>query len=221
MTAQDEDILTSRALLKSGKAVSTLMRNCITDRTINVDELLAGDRNAILIGIRITGYGAEYKVQMVCPDCGEKVTKDVDLGSLPIKRFPENAQQVAIGKNEFTYTLPVSKRNVVFRLMTGAMEQELLQLLERTRKLHMPDELVTTRLKFQVLSVGNESDPAQLANVIRTMPARDSRDLRNYIDSVTPGIELKTTFECPACGYLGEGVEVPLGTEFFWPAAGK
>ena len=221
MTAQDEDILTSRALLKSGKAVATLIRNCITDKSINVDDLLAGDRNAILIGVRITGYGNEYKVQVQCPECKETISKEVDLTSLPIRRFPETAQQVALGKNEFTYTLPVSKRNVVFRLMTGVMEQELLQLLERTRKLQMPDELVTTRLKFQVLSIAGETDPAKLAQLIRIMPARDSRDLRNHIDSITPGIELKTSFECPACGYLGEGVEVPLGTEFFWPTAGK
>src|SRR5512137_1986714 len=55
MTAKDEDILTSRALVRSGKVISTLLRSCIVDRSIDPDKMLVGDRNSALIGIRITG----------------------------------------------------------------------------------------------------------------------------------------------------------------------
>ena len=57
MTAKDEDILTSRALLKKGLAVDRLLENIIVDKRIKTHSLLVGDKNAIIIAARITGYG--------------------------------------------------------------------------------------------------------------------------------------------------------------------
>ena len=219
MTAKDEDILTSRALLKTGKAIPTLLQGCIIDKTVNVGEMLAGDRNAVLIGIRITGYGAEYKVVMTCPSCGGKASKEIDLSQVPIKRIPEDAVPSAPGTNQFSFKLPMSGKIVIFKLLTGNDEAELLATFERTRKAGLADEIVTTRLRSQVISIDGEEDKGKLANVIRNLPARDSISLRQYIDRVTPGVDLTTTFECPSCGDIDEEVEVPLGTEFFWPKA--
>ena len=219
MTAKDEDILTSRAYLKSGAAINALVKSCVTDKSIDVDNMISGDRNAVIIGIRITGYGDEYNVEMSCPSCAEKIKKSVSLSELPIKRFPEGVEPVEPGRNEFSFSLPISKKNVTFKLMTGQDEQELIKLLDRRQKSNLPDELVTTRLKIQVLSVDGERDPGKLSNIIMGLSARDSRSLRNYMDKINPGVELKTSFECQSCNYMDEGVEVPLGTEFFWPSA--
>src|SRR3954469_15055994 len=87
MTARDEDILTSRALLKQGKVISALLRSCLMDKSIDCDELLIGDRNAIMVGIRVTGYGAEYKVETSCPACDSRFKHQFDLSQLPIKRL--------------------------------------------------------------------------------------------------------------------------------------
>ena len=219
MTAKEEDILTSRALLKSGRAIPTLLQSCVLDKDVDVGEMLAGDRNAVLIGIRITGYGSDYKVNFTCGSCNEKISREVNLTSLPIKRFPENVTPVAPGKNEFFYKLPVSGKQVTFKLMTGDDEQELLSTFERSRKSGLADEIVTTRLRSQILSISGETDKGKLATTIRNLPARDSRSLRLYIDEITPGVKLVTDFECSSCGATQEEVEVPLGTEFFWPAA--
>lgn len=219
MTARDEDILTSRALLKSGKAISMLLRSCITDRGVDVDKMLEGDRNAALIGIRITGYGPDYNVTITCPNCGERTQRTIDLGQLPIKRMPEDVKPISQGLNEFAFKLPVSQRNVHFRMMTGEDSRELLQIIERTRKAGLNEELVTTRLKIQIVSIDGESDRGKLARMIETMPARDSRELRLHIDKISPGVELKTEFSCPSCDAETQEVEVPLGTEFFWPHA--
>jgi hypothetical protein len=91
-------------------------------------------------------------------------------------------------------------------------------MIERGKKLGTAEELVTNRLKFQVTSIGSERDPTKLAAIIRNLPARDSRELRVYMDKITPGVELKTKISCELCGYAGE-VEVPLSTDFFWPSA--
>jgi len=216
MTAKDEDILTSRALVRSGRVISSLLRSCIIDKTIDPDKMLVGDRNSALIGIRITGYGPGYPIKIECPECGAEVKKEVDLTSLPIKTFPEDLA-IEAGKNAFTFTMPVSKKVATFKLLTGEEEYELLQTIERGRKTNSGEELVTGRLKMQVIELSGEKDPQKLASTIRNLPARDSRELRRYIDKITPGIELTTDFSCELCSFKGE-VEVPLGTDFFWPS---
>ena len=67
LTAADEDILTSRALLRTGKAIDTMLSNVLMNKSINVDDFISGDKNAILTFLRITGYGPEYDVEVDCP----------------------------------------------------------------------------------------------------------------------------------------------------------
>jgi hypothetical protein len=218
MTAKEEDILTSRALLKSGKALPMLLQSCLTDKTINVDEMLAGDRNAALIGIRMTGYGPAYNVAITCPSCGAEAKKEIDLRELPIKHVPSNINPIAPNTNEFEFTLPTNGRRVTFKLLSGADEQEMISTAEGLRKNGLNEAVITTRLKTQILSISGETDKSVLATIIKNMTARDSRALRKYIDDMTPGVELKAPFACVVCGENSEGVEVPLGPEFFWPS---
>ena len=70
MTAKEEDILTSRTLLKNGVAIDRVIQSLITDKRVNSDSLLVGDRNAILIAARVSGYGNEYNTTVGCPACG-------------------------------------------------------------------------------------------------------------------------------------------------------
>jgi len=217
MTARDEDILTSRGLLKSGRALDTLLKSCILDRSIDVDSMLAGDRNAALVAIRITGYGQQYKVKVNCPACDAAVEHEFDLSVLPVKRL--GADPVQPGVNEFLFHLSVCNKDVTFKLLTGADERELSTILERTKKAGSGiDGLVTTRLLQQIVSIGGEKDRSKLAGIIRNLSARDSRDLRTFMDKVSPGVEMKQSLACNACGEESE-VDVPMGTEFFWPGS--
>ena len=217
MTAKEEDILTSQGLLRQGKALDVLLKSCMVDKRIDVDQMLAGDRNAALIAIRITGYGQAYKVKVECPQCGQKCDHEFDLAKLPVK--PLGADPVQPNTNQFSFRLPILQKDVIFRLMTGADERELSTIFDRQRKMGgMIDSLITTRLHHQVVSVGGETDRAKLMRLIQSMPARDSRELRAHIERVTSGVDMKQEFECSQCGAVEE-VDVPLGTEFFWPQA--
>ena len=218
MTAKEEDILTSRALLKQGKAISALLKSCICDKTIDPDAMLSGDRNAALIAIRITGYGPEYETEIDCPKCGDKQKHTFDLKSLSIKYC--GAVPCTPCSNAFSFKLPVLCRDVVFKLFTGADERDLSLTLERAKKASGASGIessITTRLSMQVLSIGGETDRAKLVQLVRNLPAKDSRSLRTYIDEISPGIEMKQMFVCDSCSEETE-VEVPLGTEFFWPS---
>lgn len=217
MTARDEDILTSRALLKQGKAVDALLRSCILNKAIDITQMLTGDRNAVMVAIRITGYGADYQAQLDCPKCDEKVKATFDLSQLPIKPLGKEPREE--GKNEFEFDLPVSKKKVVFKLLTGADEKDLSDLLSRTQKMGNGVEGgVTARLLMSIISLGGETDRNKLAQAIRNLPARDSRAFRAELDKVSPGVDMTQKFSCPSCGEESE-VNVPIGTEFFWPEA--
>ena len=69
MTAREEDILTSRAFIKKGTVITELIRSCLVDKRIDPNSLLSGDRNALMVAIRVTGYGVEYSTEVTCPVC--------------------------------------------------------------------------------------------------------------------------------------------------------
>ncbi len=216
MTARDEDILTSRGLIKTGRVIDVLLRSCLIDKRIDVDSMLAGDRNAALIAIRITGYGQEYTVGVQCPACGHQYKHSFDLARLPVKILSES--DVEAGKNEFSFDLPISRQRVVFKLLNGADERELSTNLEAARKATGGQEsMVTMRLQQQVISIGQEKSKDKLAQIIRNMPARDSRDLRKHMNLMSPDVDMNQAVVCPSCTE-STVMEVPMGTEFFWPS---
>jgi hypothetical protein len=215
MTAREEDILTSRALIKKGTVITHLLKSCMTDKRVDPDEMLSGDRNAIMTAVRITGYGSDYNVEVECPACSEKSKQTFDLATLPIKRL--TVTPVAEGANLFDFTLPVSKKRVRFKFLTGADEAELAVVQERKKKQGMSsDNLVTQRLMFAIQAIDNVSDKTKIATFCRNMPARDSLELRRYIDTNEPGIEMKSWMDCPSCLEHSE-VRLPIGAAFFWP----
>ncbi len=215
MTAREEDILTSKALIKKGTVISHLLKSCLVNKSIQPENMLAGDRNAIMTALRITGYGAEYNVEVDCPACAERSKQTFNLTELPIKRL--DISPVAEGVNLFEFQLPVSKKNVRFKFLTGRDEQEIMITMERKKKTGLSGEnLVTTRLSHALVSIEGITDRTKIGMFIRNMPARDSLELRRYIDRAEPGIDMKAWMDCPACLESSE-VRLPMGASFFWP----
>ncbi len=215
MTAKEEDILTSRSLIKKGTVITHLLKSCMTDKSVDPDLMLSGDRNAVMTAVRITGYGADYNVEVDCPSCGERSKQSFDLSKLPIKRLL--IEPVAVGSNLFEYQLPLTEKTVRFKFLTGADEAELATIQERKKKQGMTAEnLVTQRLMFAIQSIDGITDKSKIAMFCRHMPARDSLALRKFIDKNEPGIDMKSWMDCPSCLEHSE-VRLPIGAAFFWP----
>ena len=218
MTAQEEDILLSRALIKDGTVLTHLLASCITDKSINPKDMVAGDRSALLVAIRVTGYGAEYRADISCPACETRQSAAFDLTDMPIKRLA--VEPIAPGTNQFDFMLPISKKRVTFKLMTGRDEEEANLIMERRKKL-MPevvvDNVVTTRLESTIVAIDGISDRNKIAAFIRAMPAHDSRKLREYMTSIEPGIEMTGPLHCSRCSVTSQ-VSLPIGISFFWPS---
>jgi hypothetical protein len=218
MTTREEDILTTRAFIKKGTVITELIKSCVAESGIDLDALIAGDRNALMIGIRCTGYGAIYKPTMDCPACGTATEQVFDLGKLAIK--PLEVSPVADGVNEFAFELPKTKANVTFKFLTGKDEEELLTMQERKKKIiaSQVDTLISDQLKATLLSVNTVRDRNKLAFFVDNMPGQDSLALREYMRTIQPGIDMTAQFECDKCNH-NEEVQIPIGIEFFWPSS--
>tara|TARA_B100000131_G_scaffold110724_1_gene107701 strand:- start:14236 stop:15090 length:855 start_codon:yes stop_codon:yes gene_type:complete len=215
MTAKEEDILTSRALIKKGTVITHLIKSCLVNKAIDVDAMTVGDRNAIMTALRVTGYGSEYTAEVQCPACGEQSKQDFQLTELPIKRL--DSDPVAEGANLFEFKLPVTKKTVHFKFLTGADETNLTVMMERRKKQGGESEnLVTTRLQHQIVAIEGIKDRNKINTFVRNMPARDSLALRKHIDGSEPGLDMKTWMDCPHCMETSE-VRLPMGASFFWP----
>jgi len=217
MTAREEDILMSSALIKQGKVLSQLLSSCIVDKTIDPSDLLSGDRNAIMVSIRITGYGANYDAITICPKCSAKSTQSYNLGDLSIKRL--EIQPVGEDQNVFQFKLPVTGKTVYFKFLSGKEEEERSISISRMRRLtggKSVDRDVTSRLEYQAVAIDGIEDRNAISQFISKMPARDSRALRKYIKDNEPGIDLSVDMKCPECLKQGR-VALPIGASFFWP----
>jgi hypothetical protein len=212
MTAREEDILTSANLIKKGIVIDKLLEALIVDKSIKLDDMLLGDKNAILIASRILAYGKDYEVEVD----GKEVV--VDLTTLKEKKLDEKI--VVNGANEFDFELPATKRKLTFKLLTQSDEKSMDKEIEGYKKIG--DGIgyeTTTRLKHQILSVDGDAKKASINSFVdNEFLSRDSRDFRAYVNSINPDVEMKSV-------YIDEdGNEkeftVPMTVTFLWPSVG-
>ena len=205
MTAKEEDILTNQSYIKNGTVLDKLMKSLIVSK-IDYDELLIGDKNAIMVAARILGYGAEYKFDYA----GEEQL--VDLSSLDNK--PLNEKLFLTRTNEFSFILPKSTNNITFKLLTHKDEQDIARELEGLKKINKdaaPE--LSTRLKYMIVSVEGKRDKKDIREFVDNyLLAQDSRALREYVREIQPDVDL-TFFPDGS----EDRVSLPIGLKFFWP----
>ncbi len=217
MTAKEEDILTSETLLKKGVAINRMISSLILDKNIRVEDLLLGDKNAILIASRITGFGPSYGVNATCPSCYKKSDTTFDLReiqSTDISETPEDVEVLESGL--FAFTLPVSGVRVTVKLLTAADEQVLQRHTENKKRLKKESSLITDLLKAIVVAANDHTDRVTIDKFVESVPTQDVTHLRKQYEKVKPDMDIKFDFECPVCSYFGE-VVMPMTAEFFWP----
>ena len=219
MTAKEEDILSDRSLLKKGVAVDRTLENLIVDKTIKLENLLVGDKNALLIAARRTGYGDEYITKVTCPSCGEVDEFSFSLSDLGHNDFEHNLELEEVeltSNNTFKLTLPMSKVVVECRMLTGKDESILSKKSLRQGRKNEKSTILTDTLVLMMVAINDQTDKVQLASFAHNMPARDSRYLRAVANRVTPNVNMETDFQCSSCG-AEAALEVPLTADFFWP----
>lgn len=216
MTAREEDILMSRAYIKRGTVINELIRSCMIDKSADPADLIAGDRNAIMVALRITGYGSNYRVEATCPACSKSGPQTFDLGNLSIKRL--EIEPCRARDNAFSFTLPVTKKTVIFKFLTGHDSADLAAQMERMRSItpDAPEPNITLFLEKSIISIGEVTDRVKISTFVRSMPAQDSRTLRKFIKDNEPNIDMTNEMTCTSCGEASR-VDMPIGGSFLWP----
>ena len=210
MTAKEEDILTSQNLIKKGVVIDRLLDSLIITNGVKSNDLLLGDKNAVMVAARILAYGPEYACEVTNPTTGEPVSHTFNLADCPFKKLPKDVKE-----NNFEVDLPISKKKITFKLLDGKEEEQILKDIDASKKLgsQVSPEL-TTRLRYSLTSVDGDKSSSVINNFAQNMLARDSMHLRKIMRDVTPDIDLSQEIEI---GGETVTVNIPMTVGFFWP----
>ena len=219
MTAKDEDVLTSRSLLKSGLAIDRLLQNLIVDKSIDPNSLLVGDKNAVLVEARIHAYTADYETRISCPACGVSQVNQFDLRDVQHNQGDDWGDLDITGPDEdglFAIKLPRTKAEVRVRLLTGHDEKAVMKMIENRRANKLPEAPVTAHIKTFIASVNGHTNRSDVNNFVDNMPTLDSHHLRVCYNKLVPNVDMTLPLQCGECGTESR-LEVPFTADFFWP----
>lgn len=216
MTVNEEKILTTSRLVKSGQALDMIFQNCIKSR-INPSELLSSDRVFLMLWLRSISYGNIYKFNLTCPNnaCGRRFEYEVDLSEHPIEEIEDSSVE-----EPFELTLPVMKYKIWFRLPRGKDEIEIIKMQNKPKKVDDTDESIVRRLSSVIEKIedpeGNEIPSAQHQAFVESMVGRDASEFRKAIDSHDGGVEDIQNIQCPHCDHEFD-TPIPITESFFRP----
>jgi hypothetical protein len=210
MTAREEDILTNQNFIEKGTVIDKLLQSLIVT-PIDYNELITGDKNAILVAARILGYGKDYEFDYK----GETIK--IDLTTVEDKPF--NEKLVVNRENKFDFTLPTSKTPVTFKILNHGDEKAIeneVKGLKRLNKNSSPE--LSTRLKHLITSVNGNFEKSTIREFVDTqLLARDARALRNYVGEMQPDVNLNFEYEEKNGDFVT--LPIPITLNFFWPDA--
>jgi len=219
MTAKEEDILTNESFIKKGIVLDRLLESLIVDKNVKIDNLLTGDKNALFIAARRLAYGDNYgPIEVTCNSCREKSNVTIDLSEIKFKEYDFSNKQK--GLNFFEFVLPYSKRVLKVKILSNKDDVDIETELKGLAKIGKSSSEVTTRLKHIIVSVDGNNDKSYIRQFVdNDLLSRDSIELRKFIRSMSPDIDLNFNFTCEHC-QAEERVGVPMTVQFFWPESG-
>jgi hypothetical protein len=209
LTTADENILTSPNLLESGKFLEILINRKLLEPDLRYNDLLPGDRNAIMLWLRATGYGEMYEI-IAYDENNEPFDTEVNLSQL--KTINLNVEPDADGL--FTYTLPLSKAVIRFKMLTVGELDRLEELLEQNKDNPVNEE-TTMVLESQIVEINGNKDRTFIKDFINNMRLLDSKSLREHFNSIECGIDMTLNLQTPGGGSIT--TFLPLTPKFFWP----
>lgn len=213
MTSVDEDLLTTPSLIDSGMVLDLLLKRKIKSKGVNPEDLLVGDRNAIILYLRSSSYGSDYTVQVTDPRNGTTFKTTVDLLKLKYKEVKELPDSQGL----FTVELPMRKKLVKFRLLTSGEETNLFKKAEAQKEAYGKEynQYSTMKLKSHVISIGDKTDRTYIDKFIDAMPALDAFTIRKKLIEVSPDVDMEYMFTAKD-GYTFNA-NLSIGLDFFFP----
>lgn len=212
MTAQEEDILTNTNYIEKGIVIDKLLQSMIVDKNINLNTLLLGDKEYLMVAARILGYGKEYKFQYPIPGTDEQEEIIVDLTQLPEKQLDSTQKD-----NEFKFYLPLSKVDITFKLLTQEDDNKIQEEVKGIKKLNkMANPEPSTRLKYIITSINGNQDSKFIREFVdKNLLIGDAKALRKEYNKISPGVEFKIIHQFS--NGTQESINIPININFLWP----
>lgn len=214
-TAKEENILVSKNLISKGTAMDAFLNSLIVDRSIRIDDMLGGDKAALIMAARIMAYGKEYVTKIKCPKCQEENEQVIDLSLFKNKELNFDGYENGIHK----VFLNVCKKWVGFKILTQRDESEIeaeIKAYKKLSKMSLVSPDITVRLKHQIVEVDGNSDKKVINTFVDNLLTIDSLQLRKEITKVNPDVDIKVDFECQSCDH-SERMVMPIGLSFLYP----
>jgi hypothetical protein len=214
LTAKEEDILTSPNLIKKGIHLDRLLESIVVEPGVNINDLMVGDKNAILVSTRVLAFGPKYEIVIVDKDTGDDTPIAIDLGNVQIKEVDDS---ILNRNNEYDFTLPKSGIAIKFKLLTHGDEVAINKDIEAMEKLSGTGNEITTRFRRIITEINGNRDTSNIADFVSNkLQVMDSRALRKYITTITPDLDLTFQHTYPISGET-EALRIPFGFDFFYP----
>jgi len=215
MTSKDEDLLTTPSLLESGMVLDMLLKRKIKTIGVNPEDLLPGDRNAIILFLRSSSYGAEYTVQVTDPRTGIPFKTTVDLLNLRYKEVEEKPDQYGY----FTVELPMRKKLVTIRLLTSGEETKLFKKSESIKEAYSEEfsQFNTLKLKAHIIAINEKTERSYIDKFVDAMPALDAFTIRRKILDISPDVDM--AYEFTTKDNFKFKANLTVGIDFFFPQA--
>lgn len=212
MTTEDEELLFSNNLIDNGTVFNKLIEAKVKN-DIKVEDLLIGDFNQILLFLRKTAYGNDYKVRVYDPHAESFVSKEVDLDKLEHVGLGEGYME----NGEYEFILPLLKKKITFRLPTVGLGDIINKVAEKRKN---PKTGVipylTTKLEYLITSIDGDDDPANITSLSKRMPPKDRLDFTKFMNSVEPKVDLNYKFISDHNGEEFDS-DIVLSFDFFYP----
>lgn len=164
LTAYDENMILSPGLYEDGSFLTKLLEAKILDE-FNPINLLPGDRDAIVIWLRATGYGNEYPITVTDPESGKEFNTTFDLSTIKYKPFNLKADE----NGYFDFTLPVSGDVIKFKFLTIADHKFLSDLKAKETMMVGVSELRDAIDRINRIIKDNENIKQEVINKVQTL----------------------------------------------------
>lgn len=216
LTVKEEDILSNADFISRGVALEKLLNSIIVDKDVDQADLLPGDRNAILVGARIAGYGEDYQVEMKCDNCKKDTLFDFDLSKIKAKEINFESEQLQQKDGLFFFNLPKTQLEVGIRILSADDEDILKKQKEKKKSLNLETIDTLDFLRSVIVSAGGSEDPALINQFVELIPALDSRKIKTVYSKIVPGLDFNQEVTCSLCNHT-QRREMPFSAKFFWP----
>jgi hypothetical protein len=225
MTPTEEHILYDKKRIREGTVIDDLVQACLRDRSVSVDRLLSGDRDALFFVLRAESFDPVYKFDVECPKCNTKqgidftILEQLKLRALDLK----DVEQSEVFSNRFRFTLPKTGFVVEYKYATVGDNKQIAKEKKDRHKAGIDQKYdLIYELANVIVSINGVTNRNDILQVLTKLPSRDSMALRKHITKTEPGVDTTYDFKCKErdCGHE-EKSTLPLDASFFFPHLGK